>query len=600
MAEENPIAALIERVRAEGQLTRNTGTNSIKVTNEILSKINTTMEGVANTLGTLGGTLTDIMAKTQERLDDLATDELLAPRSSPAPAPAGGGDPVGPTIQQDTKNTIAIFGGLGLLGKAIALGLGGIVGVISGQYKAIKAVAEMFTPDSIKKSIRGMRLGIAMNMILLKDAISERLTSVKTAITNGMTRLGDLLKIDPDSSIGKAITRFKSFFSPITNMLDEAGKTLSGIAGAGEGKGPLTIIKNWFNTIKGYLGSLGKTVGGIGRIVGKIFAPIAIIMTAFDTVKGAIDGYAEGGILGGLQGAIDGLFTSLITVPLDLLKSGVAWVLSKMGFDSGAEALNSFSFTDLFKQLTDKIFAGVKTAIDFIKGLFSFGEEDKTVLGVLGKLVDLIYLPLNLAINFVKGLFGWSEPGDEPFKLSTFVGDMFNAGITWAKDKLSGVGDAIKTKFTELADWITGIPDRVTMEAKVMYTNLKAKLQAGFLTFGEWFASIPDKIKLIALETIRSLPGGKLLVGEDDVRDARANVENRGSDLEQRLQAIEDQRVARLAELEREAAATTNNNNNTVVNNGGNSTNSTTNNYYTSTGSSGSLDPSDPRFAAAR
>lgn len=600
MAEENPIGALIERIRAEGQLTRNTGTNSIKVTNEILTRMDTTLKGVANLLGSLDKTLSAQLKLTQERLDDAATDDLLEPKGKPKKKKDDKKD-TPPTIQQDTQNTVALFGGLGLIGKAIALAVGGIAGVLTGQWNAIKSVAKLLTPASWGTALTGLRDGINTRIEGLRTAIGERITSVRTAVTNGLTRIGEFLKIDPESNIGKAIARFKSFFSPITALLDEAGQTLKGIASEG-GKGPMSKIKNWLNILKGYFTSLGGTVSGIARVVGKIFAPIAIITTAFDTVKGAIDGYAENGILGGLQGAIDGLFTSLITKPLDLLKSAVAWVLDKLGFDSSAEALNSFSFTELWTSMTDKIFAGVQSAIDFVKNLFTFdGETFRAALGLVSKLTDIVYAPINSAINFVRDLFGWSsEDETEPFKLNDYIIEMFNKGIDWAKDALSGVGETIKTKLQELANWITSIPDRVTIEAQIMYENLKAKLQAGFLMFGEWFASIPDKIKLLALETIRSLPGGGLLVGEDDIQEARANVENRGSDIEQRLQAIEDARVARLAELEQQAAALQQSNNNTVVNNGGNSTTQTTNNYYNSSTSSSSLDPSDPRFAGAR
>ena len=135
------------------------------------------------------------------------------------------------------------------------------------------------------------------------------------------------------------------------------------------------------------------------------------------------------------------------------------------------------------------------------------------------------------------------------------------------------------------------------MEAKIMYTNLKAKLKSGFLMFGEWFASIPDRIKLMALETIRSLPGGRLIVGADDVAEARATVDNRGSDIQARLQKVEDERVAKLAELDKEATSLQQNNA-TVNNNGGNTSNATTNNYYSQTGTSQALDPSDPRAFA--
>ena len=592
MAEENTLQGVIDRIRAEGQLSRNTGVNSVKVTNDILRSISVNVEGMYTVMR-------DSLALQKEALDDQRDRDLLNPPADPTPVPSGG-DPApveDPGVEQETRNTLAIFGGLGIIGQGIALALGGALGVIKGQYDAVKAVAKTLTPSAWSEGLKGLSERINNRISALRTSIGTSITSVKTSVTTGLTNVGEFLKINPESNLGKAISGFKNLFTPLTDMVSDAGQVLKGMTAA-EG-GPITKLKNFLNVIKGYFGTLGSSISGISKIVGKIFAPIAIITTAFDTVKGAIDGYAEGGILGGLQGAIDGLFTSLITKPLDLLKSAVAWVLKKLGFDESAEVLNSFSFTDLWTSMTDKIFAGVKDALKVVTDLFTFGKEDKTALGLLGKLTDLVYAPVNMAINFVRGLFGWNaEDETEPFKLNDYIIEMFGKGIEWAKDALAGVGETIKIKFNELADWVTGIPDRITMEAKIMYTNLKAKLKAGFLMFGEWFASIPDRIKLIALETIRSLPGGGLLVGEDDVAEARSTVENRGSDLQARLQAVEDERVARLAELEREATVNQQNNN-TVVNNGGNSTTNTTNNYYNQTGTGSSLDPSDPRFAGA-
>ena len=76
-------------------------------------------------------------------------------------------------------------------------------------------------------------------------------------------------------------------------------------------------------------GPLMTTLGNIGRVIGRLFLPFTLIMTAFDVVKGAIAGFEEDGFLGGLAGAFEGLFNSLIGAPLDLLKSAVAWVLDK-------------------------------------------------------------------------------------------------------------------------------------------------------------------------------------------------------------------------------------------------------------------------------
>ena len=46
-------------------------------------------------------------------------------------------------------------------------------------------------------------------------------------------------------------------------------------------------------------GGMFETLGGVLK---KIFLPIGLIFTAYDTVKGVIEGYEEDGIIGGLNG----------------------------------------------------------------------------------------------------------------------------------------------------------------------------------------------------------------------------------------------------------------------------------------------------------
>ena len=597
MAEKDSIAGLIERLKTEGQLTRNTGTNSIKSVNIELRQFKPIFDSMLGALNVIGAQLTNdsdtlakMLALDLEQQRDIARgnaldvpDAIVTPGDGPAPVD---GDTERPG---DTNNTLAIFGGLGVIGKAIAFALGGVLGLISGQFKAISAITKMMTPASWQKGLVGLRTALGERLSGLKIGIGERITAVRTSVVNGLNAVGDFLKIKPDSNIGKAISAFKSFLSPITKLISSSASALGGLS-----DGPLTKIKKYITGFVSTFSNLGGSIGRVAGLVGKLFAPIAIIMTAFETVKGAIDGYATGGILGGLQGAIDGLFTSLITKPLDLLKDGVAWILDKLGFDSSAEALNSFSFTELWTKMTDKIFEGVGVAIDYVKGLFSFGEENETIFGGLGKFIDIVYSPVNKAINFVRGLFGFKE-SDEPFKIQDFIVNMVKVATDWLKDKFGGIGDVVKEKFGQLGDWITGIPDRITYAAKSMFIDVQAKLAKGFLMFGEWFASIPDRIKLAALETIRSVKGGRLLVGEDDIAAARSVVDNRGNDLAERLQAVEDNRKSQLAALDRNAAAERTAASNNIVaptiNNGGNSTASTTNNYYSSSGTSMSLDP---------
>ena len=73
-------------------------------------------------------------------------------------------------------------------------------------------------------------------------------------------------------------------------------------------------------------------------------------MSAFDFVTGFIEGYTEEGIIGGLREGVTKVFGNLIGAPLDKLKSGVAFILRKLGFDESADALKSFSFKDILME----------------------------------------------------------------------------------------------------------------------------------------------------------------------------------------------------------------------------------------------------------
>jgi len=594
---EASIPDLIARIQAEGKLTRNSGTNSIKSVKEavvpVLKAIETSLSATNIELQTIGRLLAKANDLSAEQLEDMRRGNDLQVKDTSAPkkdedkpsvapqSPAGGGD------------SLAVFGGLGGLSTAIAGTLGATLGILSGQFKAIKAFGKMFTPESLSKNLRGLRVGIAMQLELFKAAVNERITAVRTAVTSGMERVKSFLSIGEESKLGKAIASFKSFFAPITELFTSAAEAIKGLAPA-EG-GPLSRIKNIAARIGGYFKSLGTVIGKVAGLVGKLFAPIAVVITLFDTVKGAIDGYAEGGILGGLEGAITGFFNSLITKPLDLVKDAVAWVVSKLGFTDTAESIKSFSFTKLFNDIVGSIFDGVKGAINVIKDLFTFGEEDKTLLGALGKLTDLVYAPVNMAINFVKGLFGFSSEEDEPFKLQDFIADTVGVAVKYVQDKFSGVVDTVRTKFAEFGDWISGIPDRIMIAGKEMYINLKAKLERGFLMFGDWFASIPDRIKIAGLEVIRSLPGGGLIVDDDDIASARQAMSSRSGDLDAKIKAIESRRLEQLAELDNQARqAAANVIAPTTVNSGGNTT-STVANYYTTTVPTSSLDGALPR-----
>ena len=369
---------VIIRLREEGDLDRNSGANSIKsLKTAVLQSDKTFKDGFGELVDFFkGNSLKDLEAKREQdefNKDLLDALEGLQPKETPSsPDTPGDGGGVG----------------LGLIGMGIAGALGGILGILQGQFKAIQTFGKIFTPDSLLKSLRGLRVGIAMQVELFRQGIVERLAGVRAAITNGITRLTSFFTIAEDSDIGKTMARFKSALNTLIEPFRVAISTLSDLFKGGN------RVSGIFSTISSYIKAFGSTIARVAGIVGKIFAPIAIIITAFETIQGAIDGFIEDGLVGGIKGAITGFFNSLIFGPIDMLKDGVAWVLDKFGFENAASVLSSFSFADSFTSVVETLFYPFQWV------------QDKTM-----EIADGILGWFNDKLQAVKNFFGFG--GDE-------------------------------------------------------------------------------------------------------------------------------------------------------------------------------------------
>ena len=311
---------------------------------------------------------------------------------------------------------------------------------------------------------------------LIKDSkflasVDEYFKGIKTAISTKFTNFGTALKntkifgaidelIFPIKRFGEALS---TRFTTIATKGDDVIKTFGGVgdklASAARVTGGIikrfTIIDTIVDTVKGFINPIKGAFNaiktgsdalkpfmegfkpvmefakGIGKVLGKIFLPITILMSAFDFVTGFMDGYDEGGVLGGLEGGISKLFQGLIGMPLDLLKSGVGYILGFFGFDKAKEALDKFSFSQLIDDLVGSIFSGLQGVFGFLANLFDF--SDLTIFKVFSKLVDIVFLPLNLAINFVKDIFGFGDQ-EEPFSFGDFISGMIGKAVKMITD----------------------------------------------------------------------------------------------------------------------------------------------------------------------
>ena len=164
---------------------------------------------------------------------------------------------------------------------------------------------------------------------------------------------------DPSSSPSKYAEAFAA------GKKDPFGfkKRLASIKGAIKRKvlGLLSVA----GRISGVFTGMFKLVTGV---FGRIFAVVTGIVMGIDqAIKDFtnMEGDLYDKITAGIFGFITG-FSKIITVPLDYLKKAVAWIAGKLGFEQFEDMLNSFSITEDFQNLMDKMLGFILGIKDFI------------------------------------------------------------------------------------------------------------------------------------------------------------------------------------------------------------------------------------------
>ena len=259
--------------------------------------------------------------------------------------------------------------GLGGLATALAVALGAIVGAFRGQLKAIQYFAEIFTPEkmimSIRRTIASISAGIETQFTLIKSAISDKLSGVAKVFDSVIESVKSIFSVGKESKIGSFIKTLTEgvtkLFAPFVEAFTIVKDFMSGTASKA-----FTAIKDIFSTIGSKFGSFVGVFKGAAAIFEKLFLPLTIIMTVWDTVKGAMAGFEKDGIIGGISGAIKGFFNSLILGPADMIKDAIAWVAGIFGFDEAKKQLESFSFEKMFSDLIDTLFSVPKAVGNWI------------------------------------------------------------------------------------------------------------------------------------------------------------------------------------------------------------------------------------------
>jgi hypothetical protein len=178
-------------------------------------------------------------------------------------------------------------------------------------------------------------------------------------------------------NLGGLMDDFAKLGKDLKGIWEMMGKPLQGLSKIfGGGGGGLL---SYFDDLLKFFSPLTSFFKGLGTILGKLALPLQVIMAIWDTVSGALDGWnkTEGDFLakfmGAMSGAITGLLNGLIGGLLDLLKDGLSWILSALGFDKAASILDSFSFSDLISKIVGGLFSMVENMVRFVIDIFEKG-----------------------------------------------------------------------------------------------------------------------------------------------------------------------------------------------------------------------------------
>jgi len=355
MAEVLTLNDVIDRMKREGDLNRNSGTNSIKSLKEEL-QTQTQLQ-------------INMMEKFDLFFDKMIADSLQAKMSGLKPVkPDDGLDDieertgVNKAKDKDNKSNIIILGSISKLIASLAAVAAALQGATT--LKSIKTMG-----IALAKSVNKVLLGIPTKLL-------NGLKNLKIKFTGFMGKIGDTRFVKVLSSawesfkvaLGKFGDKIAKFFAPMTKFLSGGIK----IPGGG-------IIE----TVSKSLGKVGGWIKGIFKFFGKVLYPLAVLFSAIDGTREAMKQYDaskdEGlvqNITKTLGGFTAGFIGSFFGGFFDLIKNGVNWVLKKVfpGFvDDNGKWKTDTKFGTIMGNIEEFSFA--KFITDSINSVFGFVSD---------------------------------------------------------------------------------------------------------------------------------------------------------------------------------------------------------------------------------
>ena len=551
---------VITRMKEEGLLTRNSGTNSLK-----------------KVIGSLGDINSSLKAFTENFLENMKRSQraaLLANSKTPKlfASQNQSGDGKEKEVDAPKKKggiLASLFGSLG------ALSLSGIVKSIGGGL--LSSFKLLFSPKALFKIF--VKFASKFGPIaLIAGLIAAVSGGISSFFESDATTLYGRLADGVGGAIGQVIEFFtfglikkeqiEKLLKPLTNFFDDFGIFVlemidqPGIA-IDKAVAVMKKVGIWFSEVLGDLfedlglDDLAKTLFGTkvsGEMVAKFFknlfnpkpeegyfSIVKLLTDVWDTSKKAVETTTSN---------VSKFFTNLFSSTPEDGYFSIAKVLSdlftsaKTTLITGKESVSKF-FTNLFAEKPEEGYFSIR------KVLSDLFTNAKTTL-VAGK---------DTVVKIFSNLFS-SEPEDGYFSVVKMVIDAFNSVSNLAETFYTKVQnlvaenivDPIGNAFTSAGKFMSSLPDRIMLTIEEIWVKTMANLKIGFIKFADFITLLPKRIEIAARELLYDKSGG-VVGSQRGIDEAKANLATTGNNSQVDIDAITAQEAADLEALRLKKAA---------------------------------------------
>ena len=232
-------------------------------------------------------------------------------------------------------------------------------------------------------------------------------------------------------------------------------------------------------SVMAFLAPIGAAIMGflapIGAALMSFFAPIAAFITGpvlligaaialtlkslYDAFKSALNVFNNtGSILSSLIDFSSTFFSTLIGLPLDLLKDSISWLLDAFGATDASKQLDSFSFTDFIKSFIEGFYQKLIVLFNDITEFFA-GPIRAISMGIsnlFSGLYSIFVQPIVTLFNDIANFFAG------PIRtISMGIGNIFNGlydiFVQPIVSLISDIGSFFAGPITNISSFIIGI-----------------------------------------------------------------------------------------------------------------------------------------------